>query len=237
MFDHRIDRIEKRVDLIVLPEMFTTGFSMNADKLAQEMGGPSVRWMRAKAGKKKCCIMGSMIIRESGRYYNRLIWAEPDGGVVTYDKRHLFRYAGEDKVYSPGKTNITVKVGGWCVRPFICYDLRFPVWTRNGDDRYDVAVFIANWPRKRAQHWKRLLQARAIENQCYVIGVNRVGEDGNGHSYSGDSMVIGPGGDIFFHSEDQPCSHTAILAHTPLESYRNVFPAWKDADRFSIHTI
>jgi len=235
LFDGSIDKITETVDLIVLPEMFTTGFSLNAEKLAQEMDGPSVKWLRAKAEKKKCHIIGSMIIRENGRYFNRLIWAEPAGGLFIYDKRHLFSYAGEDKVYSSGEKQLTVRVNGWRIRPFICYDLRFPVWTRNGEDRYDVAVFVANWPQKRVLHWRRLLQARAIENQCYVIGVNRVGEDGNGLYYSGDSTVIDPKGDILFRRENQSCTHTTALSHAPLAAYRNAFPAWKDTDGFSIH--
>ena len=137
-------------------------------------------------------------------------------------------------MYAPGNRLLTVNVNGWRIRPFICYDLRFPVWARNSADGYDAAVFVANWPARRALHWRRLLQARAIENQCYVVGVNRVGEDGNGHAYSGDSMVIDPTGDILFHKKDDPCIHTAVLPHAPMMAYRDAFPALRDADGFSL---
>jgi len=234
LFDHRIDEIGEATDLIVLPEMFTTGFSMNAEKLSQEMSGPSVAWLRQKSKEKGVDITGSMIIREEGRYFNRLLWVKPDGGLFSYDKKHLFRYAGEDTVYSPGENLLTVALNGWHIRPFICYDLRFPVWARNVGNRYDVAIFIANWPEKRALHWKNLLQSRAIENQCYVIGVNRIGEDGKGLSHSGDSSVIDPQGSILFHRRNQACIHTATLPHAPLMAYREAFPVWKDADDFAL---
>jgi len=234
MFDRSIDDINEATDLIVLPEMFTTGFSMNAEKFSQEMNGPSVAWLRQKSKEKGVDITGSMIIREEGRYFNRLLWVKPDGGLFSYDKKHLFRYAGEDAVYSPGENRMTVALNGWHIRPFICYDLRFPVWARNVGNRYDVAIFVANWPEKRALHWKNLLQSRAIENQCYVIGVNRIGEDGKGLSHSGGSSVIDPQGNILFHRRNQACIHTATLTHAPLSAYREAFPVWKDADDFTL---
>jgi predicted amidohydrolase len=234
LFDRKIDDIGEATDLVVLPEMFTTGFSMNAEEQFHEMNGSSVAWLKQKSRQKGVDITGSMIIRERGRFFNRLLWAKPDGGLLWYDKRHLFRYAGEDAVYSPGEDLLTVELNGWRIRPFICFDLRFPVWTRNAGNCYDAAIFIANWPETRALHWRRLLQSRAIENQCYVIGVNRVGKDGKGLSYSGDSAVIDPMGSFLFQQEHQECVHTATLSHDSLSAYREAFPVWKDADDFAL---
>jgi omega-amidase len=233
-FDRRIDAVGEATDLIVLPEMFTTGFSLNADKFYQEMDGPAVTWLAEKSKGKGVDITGSMIIREEGRFYNRLLWAQPDGGMLSYDKKHLFRYAGEDAVYASGENRITIELNGWHIRPFICYDLRFPVWVRNVGNRYDVAIFVANWPEARALHWSSLLQSRAIENQCYVVGVNRIGTDGKGLPHSGDSTVIDPKGGILFHRRNQACSHTVTLSHSDLTAYRETFPAWKDADAFKL---
>lgn len=229
-FDGRIDAIEEDTHLIILPEMFSTGFSMNAADLAQDMQGSAVQWIQEKSRQKHTDITGSIIINVEGNYFNRLIWAKPEGVIFTYDKRHLFRMAGEEKVYSAGPKNITVELCGWKIRPFICYDLRFPVWTRNVENQYDAAIFIANWPEKRSAHWKLLLQARAIENQCYVIGLNRVGEDGNHHRYSGDSSIIDPWGHILFQKSNQACTHTAELSFDVLRKSRASFPVWMDAD-------
>jgi predicted amidohydrolase len=229
-FDRRIERIRENVDLIVLPEMFTTGFSMQPDRLAQPMDGPAVAWMRHRSRQANAHIVGSLIIVDKGCYYNRLLWAAPDGALHGYDKKHLFRYAGEHHVYTAGSRHLTVTCGGWKIRPFICYDLRFPIWTRNLDPAYDAALFVANWPQRRSAHWKALLTARAIENQCYVAGVNRVGIDGNDHRYNGDSRVVGPTGEI----EADAGRGETILVHrlsvSRLEGYRRTFPAWKDAD-------
>jgi predicted amidohydrolase len=231
MLDHKLDGIETDTDLIILPEMFTTGFSMNAPKLAQGMDGSAVAWMLKTAAKKNADITGSIIIQSDGKYFNRLIWARPNGKLFTYDKRHTFRMLDEHKVYSPGDRNMTVALKGWKIRPFICYDLRFPVWSRNIDNQYDLAVFVANWPEKRALHWKSLLTARAIENQCFIVAVNRVGTDGNGNAHSGDSSVIDPLGDILFQKTGEEALHTATLSHDVLETFREDFPAWMDADR------
>jgi predicted amidohydrolase len=230
LFDEKIDGIRDETDLIVLPEMFTTGFSMNAEKLAQDMGGTSVKWLREKSRSRQTDITGSVIIRENGKYFNRLLWAKPDGTLLHYDKRHLFRMTGEEKVYSGGDKNIAVELKGWRIRPFICYDLRFPCWTRNFNNSYDVAIFIANWPEKRSYHWKILLAARAIENQSYIIGVNRVGEDGNGYYHSGDSSVIDPAGNIIFRKQDEESVYTASLSYPVLQEYHKSFPVWMDAD-------
>jgi omega-amidase len=230
MFDRKIDAIEEKTDLIVLPEMFTTGFSMNAASLAQNMDGVAVEWLLRKAANRNVDMVASLIIGQGDRYFNRLVWAKPNGQLFHYDKRHLFRMAGEEKVYSPGTENITVELKGWKIRPFVCYDLRFPVWTRNVGKAYDVSIFIANWPEKRVAHWKTLLEARAIENQAYVVGVNCVGRDGREISYSGDSSVISPGGDTLFRKSHGECVHTILLSWESLNNYRDTFPAWMDAD-------
>lgn len=229
-FDKKIDAVSEKTDLIILPEMFTTGFTMNAGKLAESMKGSAVSWITAKSRQKNAHILGSVIIQEDHRYFNRLLWAKPDGELKTYDKKHLFRMTGEHQVFTPGNSHLTVTVNGWKLRPFICYDLRFPIWVRNIGNQYDAAVYIANWPGKRAPHWKLLMQARAVENQCYVIGVNRVGEDGHGLAYSGDSSIIDPMGDILFQQADISCIHTAKLSYDQIREYRETFAAWQDAD-------
>jgi len=229
-FDTKIDAIEDETHLIVLPEMFTTGFSMNPAALAQDMNGSAIVWLKAKARHKNVDMVGSIIVKEDDKFFNRLIWAKPSGEIFTYDKKHLFRMAGEEKVYIAGHKNITVELHGWKIRPFICYDLRFPVWTRNIDNQYDAAIFIANWPARRSEHWKLLLQARAIENQCFVVGVNRVGTDGNGHPYSGDSAVIDPWGSVLFQKTDLACTFTTPLSYEVLQKAREAFPVWMDAD-------
>jgi omega-amidase len=229
-FDNKINAIEEDTHLIVLPEMFPTGFTMNAPALAQDMKGSAVKWIKEKSTEKNVDIVGSIIADDGGKFFNRLLWAKPNGEIFTYDKKHLFRMAGEEKIYSAGTKNITVELNGWRIRPFICYDLRFPVWTRNIANRFDAAIFIANWPERRSAHWKALLQARAIENQCYMIGVNRVGTDGNGLSYSGDSSIIDPWGNIIFQKSNQTCIHTSELSYDVLKTSREDFPVWMDAD-------
>ena len=230
LFDEKIDGIVEETDLIILPEMFSTGFTMNAENCAQGMGDSAVSWIIEKSRQKATDIAGSVIIREDGKYYNRLIWAKPGGDVFTYDKEHLFRLAGEEKIYSATHRKITVTLNGWKIRPFICYDLRFPIWTRNIVPLYDLAIFVANWPEKRSAHWRLLLQARAVENQSYVIGVNRVGEDGNGYPHSGDSAVLDPQGHIIFEKRHEACIFTTTLSREKMEKYRKYFPAWMDAD-------
>jgi predicted amidohydrolase len=231
-FDRLIGSLQVATDLIVLPEMFTTGFSMNAAALAENMDGRAVGWLRETARRTAADVVGSIIIVEDGRFFNRLCWVSSDGELATYDKRHLFRYAGEDRVYTAGSVSLPVELKGWKIQPFICYDLRFPVWTRSTNSAYDLALFVANWPQKRAEHWKVLLQARAIENLSYVIGVNRIGSDGNGLYHSGDSSVIDPIGTILFRSAHTPCVFTLSLERDRLDAYRQSFPAWKDADQF-----
>jgi omega-amidase len=230
MFDKKIDSISEKTDVIILPEMFSTGFTMNAEKLAEPMTGSAVSWIADKAKQKNVHILGSVIIEEDKKYFNRLLWAKPDGEILTYDKKHLFRMAGEHKVFSAGNSYLTVTVNGWKMHPFICYDLRFPIWCRNINNQYDIAIYVANWPARRAPHWKLLRAARAVENQSYVIGVNRVGQDGNGLAYCGDSAIIDPMGNILFQQADTPCLHTATLNYDRVKEYRETFAAWQDAD-------
>jgi omega-amidase len=179
-FSHKIDAISEATDLIVLPEMFTTGFSMSPEKLAENVNGETVKWMKATAHKKNCVVTGSFICEEGGNYFNRLLWVNADGTYSKYDKRHLFSMGDENNHYATGEEKLIVKLKGWKICPLICYDLRFPVWARNTKEAsYDVLIYVANWPERRSYPWKTLLLARAIENQSYVIGSNRVGVDGN----------------------------------------------------------
>jgi omega-amidase len=220
--------------------MFTTGFSMNPSQLAEKMDGESVEWMRKMATQYRLILTGSLIIEEEGHYFNRLIWMLPTGVLGYYDKRHLFAFAGEDQHYTAGDKRLITAVNGWRFNLQVCYDLRFPVWARqqiiNGEPEYDVLVYVANWPERRRQAWTTLLQARAIENQCYVIGVNRIGEDGNGIYHSGDSMVIDPLGEILFAQKDQETIHTLTLNKERLTEVRQSLPFLKDGDGFGLIT-
>lgn len=230
-FDAILQNLARPTDLVVLPEMFTTGFSMSPGPVAQSMAGASVEWMQDWARRLGCVVTGSLIIEENGQYFNRLVWMPPDGQPACYDKRHLFRMAGEEKIYAAGDCRLTMTLKGWRVRAFVCYDLRFPIWTRNLNKAYDVALFVANWPARRAAHWKALLRARAIENQTFVVGVNRVGRDGNGLDYSGDSAVIDPLGDTLFDAADHVVCQSLDLNYETLETWRREFPCWMDIDR------
>ena len=234
----RFERILKSAadpgDVVVLPEMFTTGFTMKPAETAETMDGKTVTALRRWAHELDRDITGSAVITENGRYYNRVLWAKPGGEVLEYDKRHLFRMAGEEKVYSGGDELLTVEVKGWRLRPFVCYDLRFPVWTRNAGMAYDVALFMASWPAKRSYHWNSLLRARAIENQCYVIGVNRTGIDGNGVEYDGESAAIDCLGMDIMRAGRGEWVHTVELYRQAMNEYRRGFPAWKDADGFTL---
>lgn len=239
MLDEKIAALAQPTHVIVLPEMFSTGFSMKPEQLAETMNGPTVQWMKRTAAAKKIILAGSVIIEEAGRYYNRAIWMQPNGRYGCYNKRHLFAYAGEDQHYSAGSQRFIASVNGWKVALLVCYDLRFPVWSRQQfndkkEFEYDVLIYIANWPQRRNGAWKTLLQARAIENQCYVIGVNRVGNDGNGIYYSGDSMVIDPLGEIAYYKEDAEDLFTITLQTETLQQIREKFPFWRDADVFQI---
>ena len=246
MLAQKIRGIETPTEIIVLPEMFTTGFSMQPEKFAENMDGPTVDWMRRLSIEKKAIITGSIIIEEKGNYYNRLIWMLPNGQLGHYDKRHLFAFADEDQHYSSGSKRLIASVKGWKINLQICYDLRFPVWARQqsfvkgkeGDENeyaeYDVLLYVANWPEKRSHTWKTLLTARAIENQCFTIGVNRVGLDGNNIAHSGNSMVVGPLGEVLYHRADEEDIFHIRLQKEEVKNTRDRFPFWKDADDFSI---
>lgn len=228
-------------DLIVLPEMFATGFTMNSREMAEPMEeSATVAWLRAQARERRCVMTGSVAIVERGDCFNRLIWARPDGSLVHYDKRHLFRMAGEHERYAMGHERVIVELKGFRILLSVCYDLRFPIWLRQQpapDEHfeYDALLCVANWPAPRRHPWRILLQARAIENLCPVIGVNRVGEDAKGLDYAGDSMLIDHKGEpLIDEPRDTPFVRTGTLSLEALEEFREKFPAWRDADHFSV---
>lgn len=232
-FGKAISRLQMPTDIIVLPEMFTTGFTMDAESNAEDMGGRSVTWMRQMADEANAAICGSLIISEQKHYYNRFVFMKPDGSLLHYDKRHLFRLADEQLHYSPGNDRVTIRWKGWRICPMICYDLRFPVWSRNCDD-YDLLLYVANWPSRRHLAWETLLRARAIENLAYVAGVNRTGSDGNGVPYSGGSAVIDYLGNEQASLGDRIGAADTTLDLAELKRFRDRFAFHKDADRFSI---
>lgn len=233
----RLAALAGRTDLVVLPEMFTTGFTMEAKSVAENADGPTVQWMREQAAKLGAVITGSIATREGERYYNRLIWMRPDGTYESYDKRHLFRMAHEQDHYSAGARRSIVELKGWKVLPLVCYDLRFPVWSRNRigrDGEYDVLVYVANWPERRRHAWQTLIKARAIENLCYCIAVNRVGTDGSGIAYTGDSAAIDFLGQPMTAPSEQEFVATVTLDKAALDAFRAKFPAYLDADDFHL---
>jgi len=232
-FDGLLDHAHG-ADLVILPEMFTTGFSMDSETLAEPEAGPTSEWMLAQARRLNAVITGSIIVRaQDGSHRNRLLWARPDGELLHYDKRHLFRMAGEHKHYSPGERQVQFELKGWRIRPLICYDLRFPVWSRDAQDT-DLLLYTANWPGARRLHWNRLLPARAIENLCYVAAVNRVGIDGKGFAYTGDSQVLDFQGETLLSAGEADGVFQVCLDATELAAYRTRFPANLDADTFQL---
>ena len=228
-------------DLILLPETFTSGFSNDAIEQAEGMDGPTVEWLREQSRRLGAAITGSVQISDGGGVYNRLFFATPDGGLQHYDKRHLFRYAKEHERYAAGRERLTVEFKGWRICPLVCYDLRFPVYSRNRFDverpgglDYDLLLYVANWPAARAYPWKTLLRARAIENLCFVAGLNRVGTDGNGLEYSGDSAVIDFLGHPLSEATDEEVVTTTTLPAAELLAHRERFPAMLDGDAFAL---
>lgn len=238
MLREKINSIKEKTEIVILPEMFSTGFSMRAKDLAEEMSGDTIAWMKSIAGSKKVILTGSLIIEQNEEYFNRLVWMLPNGQYGYYDKRHLFAYAEEDQYFTPGTKRLIASVKGWKINLLVCYDLRFPVWARQqlqpDGPEYDVLVYVANWPERRNHAWKTLLQARAIENQCYVIGVNRVGKDGKDIYYSGDSMVVDPMGEILHQRAHDEEVFTVALDKAKLDEIRMKLPFWKDGDVFNI---
>lgn len=267
LLEERVLSIGQPTELVILPEMFSTGFSMRPEALAETMDGPAMAWMKALAARKRIIITGSLIIEENGQFFNRLIWMLPNGSFGYYDKRHRFAYAGEDDHYTAGSKRLVTSVNGWKVLPLVCYDLRFPVWSRQtpavqpaathpapaSTDQpatpagtsasqppaepaleYDLLIYVGNWPERRSHAWKTLLQARAIENQSYVVGVNRVGDDGNRIYHSGDTMIISPLGEVLYQAAPKEEVFTLTLQKETLTEVRQKFPFWRDADSFSI---
>lgn len=256
MFARKIAPLAGQTDLVVLPEMFTTGFSMNASALAEPMDGPTVQWMGEQAAKTGAAVTGSFICTENRQYFNRLVFMRPDGTYDLYDKRHLFTLAGEHEFYTPGNKQIVADWMGWRIRPLVCYDLRFPVWSRNAAPHdsgnlpsgttdsgasgqaktgsADLYLYVANWPGRRAHHWRTLLAARAIENQAFVAGVNIVGKDGNGYEYVGDSAIIDFSGQPFVQISGQEGAHTTELSLDSLRQYRQQLPFLQDGDVFQL---
>lgn len=234
-FDELINAIELDTDLIVLPEMFTTGFSMNAENLYDIPEGKTLHWLKSHASRKNAAITGSTIIKDNGHFYNRLYFVKPGGSYQTYDKKHLFTLAGEQNYYSPGHDKLIVDYKGWKICPMVCYDLRFPVWIRNHED-YDLLIFVANWPAMRVKAWDTLLQARGIENMSYTIGVNRIGEDGNGYPHCGHSAIYNALGekittDLF----EEAFVETKTLSKQDLNQTREKFGFLRDRDEFKVN--
>lgn len=224
-----------RTDLVVLPEMFTTGFSMEAAAQAEPGEGRTLAWLREQAARYDAVVTGSVLLTEGGRYYNRLLWVRPDGSYSAYNKRHLFRLAGEHEVYTAGTARLLEEWRGWRILPLVCYDLRFPVWSRNTPAApYDLLLYVANWPHARRNAWNVLLQARAIENLAYVAGVNRIGADGLGQPYSGSSALLDMRGDYLAQAGGLPTVLTRRLRRHPLLELRQQLPALLDADEFEL---
>jgi omega-amidase len=241
-FGKKIEALAGQSDLILLPEMFTTGFSMKPDGKAESFPGPTLDWLIEKANKANACICGSIMSEEKGKFYNRLLFAKPDGTYQVYNKRHLFRMAGEDLAYTAGEERVVVEWKGWRILPLVCYDLRFPVWSRNGFFEkqekglvYDLLVYVANWPERRSLAWNTLLPARAVENLAYVAALNRIGMDDAGLRYSGDSGIYDfLGQKLSSTLAHQEATETVSLDKAALESFRMQFPAWMDADEFRL---
>lgn len=236
MFDQKLQALKGQTDLIILPEMFTTGFSMNAAPLAEAMDGPTMQWLQKQAAAVEAVITGSFIVIENGQYYNRLVWMLPDGQYQTYDKRHLFTLAGEQHYYSAGQERLVVEYKNWKICPLICYDLRFPVWSRNTVD-YDLLIYVANFPARRSHAWKSLLVARAIENQAYTVGLNRVGKDENDIYYSGDSMILDYAGQLRYQISHVEDIFTTTLSYKDLHTFRSKLNFLPDRDDFKCLNI
>nr|WP_294893985.1 amidohydrolase [uncultured Pedobacter sp.] len=230
----KLSAIREKTDLIILPEMFTTGFTMNAEALAEEMDGKSMKWMHEKANRYDAVVTGTLIIKENGNFYNRLIWMNPDGTYQYYDKKHLFGMANENEVYTAGNKKLMVDFKGWKIMPVICYDLRFPVWLRNHGELYDLLLVVASWPEKRAQHWNTLIPARAIENQSYIIALNRVGHDGNEIYYCGDTTCLDPNGKVVYYKRDEEDLYTFTIYKNEVQKTRDLMPFLKDSDDFKL---
>jgi len=239
MLEEKIKSISEKTEVVILPEMFSTGFSMKPEIFAENINGETIQWMKKISSEKKIILTGSIMIEEDRKYFNRLVWMLPNGELGWYDKRHLFAFANEHSHYTKGNKKLIAAVKGWKINLQVCYDLRFPVWARQDaaepEAKYDLLIYVANWPEKRSIAWKTLLQARAIENQSFVIGVNRVGEDGNNIFYNGDSMIVDPLGEIIYQKSTDEDIFTYRLQKEKVEETRKQFPFWRDADNFIIN--
>ena len=224
---------KENTDIIILPEMFSTGFSMESQQLAEEMSGETVSWMTNVATQRKAAVCGSLIINDNGCYVNRCVWVDASGNIDYYDKHHLFSMVKENEHYSSGNQHTYIQHKNWKIQLLICYDLRFPVWCRNTNET-DLQIFVANWPEKRSHHWKRLLETRAIENQCFVAGVNRIGKDNNGVYHSGDTSLFDYKGMCIHSVSDDESIQTFRIAKSELSEYRNRYPFLNDRDNFEI---
>jgi len=239
-FELLMDQISQQTDVILLPEAFNTGFSMKPEKLAEPLWGTTMEWMKNQAERRQAVIAGSLFIYENGHFFNRFMWMPPMGEFQYYDKAHLFRFGGEHETFSKGEKKTFISYKGWSISPLICYDLRFPVWSMNQWDKekgfdFDLLLYVANWPSRRINAWKSLLVARAIENQCFVAGVNRCGIDGNNISHNGNSITVDPIGNIISDiPSDTECVATITLKKSLLNEWRTQFQAWHDWDSFQI---
>ena len=232
-FSKKLNRLQN-TDLIILPEMFNTGFSMNSKNLAEKTDGKSLKWLIILAKEKQSAVIASLIIEKNSQFFNRLYFIFPNGKYEYYNKRHLFRMANEHNYYTAGSKDLIVNYKGWRIKPLVCYDLRFPVWSRNKDN-YDLLIYVANWPERRNEPWKILLKARAIENQAFVVGVNRIGTDGNNVIFSGDSAVINPKGEIISKTQaHEENVETVEINLDELNNFKEKFPAYIDKDEFLI---
>lgn len=241
MLYNKINALKESTDIIILPEMFPTAFSMAPSPIAEPVFGESFQWMKETAKNKGAVIAGSIPTEDKGKYYNRFYWVQPNGEFYQYDKKHLFTFAGEHNEYTPGETKTIINYKGWKLLPLVCYDLRFPVWSKNNFNEktgfdYDCLIYVANWPKTRSKAWKTLLMARAIENQCYVIGVNRVGKDNNNNEYSGDSAVINAKGEMLSNIKpDEETNETSVISYEELITFRQSFKLGPDWDKFTIN--
>ena len=231
-FDEKIKNLNSETNVLVLPEMFTTGFTMNPKNIAETMQGETVKWMKDVAGQNDLAITGSIVIEENNNFYNRLLFVHPNGKINYYDKRHAFTLVGEDKVYKTGSSKVIVEYKGWKICPLICYDLRFPVWSRNVEN-YDLLIYVANWPKPRIQAWDTLLSARAIENMCYTIGVNRIGLDEMGNEYSGHSAIYDVLGNQIVYSDKEEIIYSS-LEKREIIKYREKLNFLDDKDIFNL---
>lgn len=233
-FEEKINSVASDTDLIVLPEMFSTGFTMNPEKVAESENGKAVSWLKKTAVKTQKAITGSLVIEENGNYFNRLFFVFPDGNYKTYNKRHLFSLAGEDKKYTSGKEKLIVEYLGWKICLLICYDLRFPAFSRNMED-YDLLIYVANWPEKRIEAWDILLRARAVENMVYTIGLNRIGTDENQNYYTGHSQIVNCLGKYLLEPQTSESVFYAVLDKNPQNETREKLGFLSDRDNFMIY--